>query len=47
MWVSGASIAAVVLVNFLPAAIVDLIVGLILVPILMVAYNAVLSRSGR
>jgi energy-coupling factor transport system substrate-specific component len=47
MWVSGADIAAVVLVNFLPAAIVDLIVGLILVPILMVAYNAVLSRSGR
>ncbi len=32
---------------FVPAAIGNIVVGLILVPILMVAYDAIASRSGR
>jgi energy-coupling factor transport system substrate-specific component len=47
MWVSGADITTVVYANFIPAIIPNLINGLILVPILMIAYQAVLSRSGR
>jgi len=47
MWVSGADINTVIYFNFIPAVIPNLINGLILVPILMVAYQAILSRSGR
>ena len=47
MWVSGADIKTVVFGNFVPAAVANLINGLILVPILMIAYDAVVSRSGR
>ncbi|MGE5373469.1 MAG: ECF transporter S component [Bacteroidota bacterium] len=47
MWVSGADINTVIYANFLPAAIANLVNGLILVPILMIAYDAVVSRSGR
>ena len=47
MWVSGADINTVIVANFMPAVIPNLINGLILVPILMVAYQAVLSRRGR
>jgi energy-coupling factor transport system substrate-specific component len=47
IWVSGMSLAAVVTVDFLPAIITNFIWGLILLPILMVAYSAVQSRSGR
>jgi len=47
MWVSGADINTVIYANFIPAVIPNLINGLILVPILMVAYQAILSRSGR
>jgi len=47
MWVSGADINTVIFANFLPAAIANLINGLILVPILMIAYDAVVKRSGR
>ena len=47
MWVSGVSLATTFTINFLPAVITNLIWGLILVPILMVAYDAVISRSGR
>jgi energy-coupling factor transport system substrate-specific component len=47
MWVSGADINTVIFANFLPAVIPNLINGLILVPILMIAYQAVISRSGR
>lgn len=47
MWVSGADMNTVIVGNFLPAAIPNLINGLILVPILMIAYDAVVSRSGR
>lgn len=47
MWVSGADMNTVIYANFIPAAVANLINGLILVPILMIAYDAVVSRSGR
>lgn len=47
LWVSGASWQAVVVGNFLPAFITNIVNGLILVPVLMVAYSAIVSRSGR
>jgi energy-coupling factor transport system substrate-specific component len=47
MWVSGADMNTVIFGNFLPAVIPNLINGLVLVPILMVAYDAIAKRSGR
>jgi energy-coupling factor transport system substrate-specific component len=47
MWVSGADMNTVIYANFIPSAVANLINGLILVPILMIAYDAVVSRSGR
>lgn len=47
MWVSGVDLNTAIVFNFVPAAITNLIWGLILTPILMVAYSAVISRSGR
>ncbi|MEW6094376.1 MAG: ECF transporter S component [Chloroflexota bacterium] len=47
MWVSGADINTVIFGNFVPAVIPNLINGLILVPILMIAYDAIAKRSGR
>jgi energy-coupling factor transport system substrate-specific component len=47
MWVSGTSFPSTVATNFLPVFITNAIWGLILVPILMVAYSAVQARSGR
>ncbi len=47
LWVSGVDMATTIAQNFLPSAIPDLINGLILVPVLMVAYDAVVARSGR
>lgn len=47
MWVSGVDFATTVATNFLPAFISNAIWGLILVPILMVAYSAIQTRSGR
>ena len=47
MWVSGADMNTVIYANFIPSAVANLINGLILVPILMIAYDAVISRSGR
>ena len=46
IWVSGADLDTVINSNFIPAIIANLINGLILVPILMIAYEAVVSRSG-
>jgi energy-coupling factor transport system substrate-specific component len=46
IWVSKYTIAAAT-GNFVPAALSDLINGLILLPILLVAYNAAVRRSGR
>ncbi len=47
MWVSGMDFNAIVTLDFLPAFITNIIWGLVLIPILMVAYSAVQSRSGR
>jgi energy-coupling factor transport system substrate-specific component len=47
LWVSGVDMATTIAQNFLPAAISDIINGVILVPILMVAYDALVARSGR
>lgn len=47
IWVSGVTFAATLLTNFMPAFISNVVNGLILVPILMVAYAAVSERSGR
>jgi energy-coupling factor transport system substrate-specific component len=47
MWVSGADINTVIFANFIPAVVPDLINGLILLPILMLAYAAIVKRSGR
>jgi energy-coupling factor transport system substrate-specific component len=47
MWVSGADINTVIFANFIPAVVPDLVNGLILLPILMIAYAAIVKRSGR
>jgi len=47
MWVSGVDFVTTLTVNFLPAFITNAVWGLILVPLLMVAYSAVQQRSGR
>jgi energy-coupling factor transport system substrate-specific component len=47
MWVSGADMNTVIFANFIPASVSNIINGLILLPILMVAYAAVTKRSGR
>ncbi len=47
MWVSGVDFVTTLTVNFLPAFITNAVWGLVLVPILMVAYSAVQSRTGR
>lgn len=47
LWVSGADMKTVIGANFLPAFITNIIWGLILLPVLMVAYAAVVQRSGR
>jgi len=47
IWVSGIDFATSMATNFVPAFISNIVNGLILVPILMVAYSAVRGRSGR
>jgi energy-coupling factor transport system substrate-specific component len=47
MWVSGMSLAAVIAEDFVPAFLPNIIAGLVLTPILMVAYSAIIARSGR
>ncbi len=47
IWVSGLTFAATMVQNFLPSFLSDIVNGLILTPILMVAYSAVVARSGR
>jgi energy-coupling factor transport system substrate-specific component len=46
IWVSKYTIAAAT-GNFVPAALSDLVNGIILLPILLIAYNAAVRRSGR
>jgi energy-coupling factor transport system substrate-specific component len=47
IWVSGVTFAATMVQNFLPSFLSNIVNGLILTPILMVAYSAIVSRSGR
>lgn len=47
IWVSGLSFAAAMVQNFVPSFLSNIVWGLILTPILMVAYSAVVARSGR
>jgi len=47
IWVSGYDWATVWAGDFLPSFITNVIWGLILTPILMVAYSAIQTRSGR
>jgi energy-coupling factor transport system substrate-specific component len=47
MWISKLSFAGATVGEILPAAGSDLINGLILLPILLVAYNAAMKRFGR
>lgn len=47
IWVSGVDFVTAMLTNFVPAFISNIINGLILVPILMIAYSAIVRRSGR
>jgi energy-coupling factor transport system substrate-specific component len=47
MWVSGADLNTVIFANFIPAFVGNTVNGLILLPILMVAYAAISKRSGR
>ncbi len=47
IWVSGADMTTVFVANFWPAFLSNIINGLILTPILMIAYSAIVSRSGR
>ncbi len=47
MWVSGADLNTVIFANFLPSFITNVLWGLVLLPLLMVAYSAIMSQSGR
>lgn len=47
MWVSGIEFATAMITGFTPAFVSNIINGLILTPILMVAYSAIVRRSGR
>ena len=47
MWVSGADMNTVIFANFLPSFLSNIVNGLILLPILMVAYGAIVRRTGR
>jgi energy-coupling factor transport system substrate-specific component len=47
IWVSGITFGNTLVINFVPAFLTNIINGLIVVPILMLAYSAVVTRSGR
>ncbi len=47
IWLSKLTFASATIGYFLPAAGSDLINGLILLPILLIAYNAARARTGR
>ena len=47
IWVSGADMNTVLLANFLPSFLTNIVWGLILLPVLMIAYAAIVQRSGR
>jgi energy-coupling factor transport system substrate-specific component len=47
LWVSGVNFATTLATNFIPSFLSNIVAGLILVPILMLAYSAIVTRSGR
>ena len=47
IWVSALTPLAATVTEFVPATIPDIILSLILLPILLVAYNAAVARTGR
>jgi energy-coupling factor transport system substrate-specific component len=47
MWVSGIDFATTMVQNFTPSFLSNIVNGLILTPILMLAYSAIVRRSGR
>jgi len=47
MWVSGLDFATAMATNFVPAFVTNVINGLVLTPLLMIAYSAIRGRSGR
>jgi energy-coupling factor transport system substrate-specific component len=47
IWVSGINFTTTMAQNFTPSFVSNIINGLILTPILMIAYSAIVRRSGR
>lgn len=47
IWASGIDFATTMVQNFTPSFLSNIINGLILTPILMIAYSAIVKRSGR
>lgn len=47
LWISGIDFSITLVQNFTPAFITNIVNGLILTPILMIAYSAIVRRSGR
>ncbi len=47
IWVSKLTFNAATTTEFIPASLPDIVLGLILLPILLVAYNAAMARTGR
>ncbi len=47
IWVSKLTFNSATTTEFIPATLTDIVLGLILLPILLVAYNAAFARTGR
>lgn len=47
IWVSKLTFNAATTTEFIPASLPDIVLGLILLPILLIAYNAAVARTGR
>jgi len=47
IWVSQLTFKSATTTEFIPATLPDIVLGLILLPILLVAYNAAFARTGR
>lgn len=47
IWVSKLTFASATTTEFIPASLPDIVLGLILLPILLLAYNAAVARTGR
>jgi energy-coupling factor transport system substrate-specific component len=47
LWVSNIDFATSMSINFIPAFLSNIVYGLILTPVLLIAYSAIVRRSGR